>query len=273
MVFCEWGGQFLLGKAREIADEVGDRVVAVCSAKDSALPQKLIYLGADEVVVCTVTSSSDWVSTLAKFLGSERGVKLMIFPSAQIPNALMGMLYGSMKEEIGPFMDDAEVLSSGDVAKKFENSVMIRKQFSSEKIALVSLKKNSVAEPFEDSSRFGKTQNFDSATSGKSLLPSEIRSSSGRLVILVGKGTNETISRLAERASEKFSGEVKSLSGKIEIVYGPCIAVEVASKLRELPEFRGEVISISSKRLPINSVAELSVVTPDVNGLLESLSA
>lgn len=275
IVFCDWGGQILLGKAREIADETGDRVVGICSATDSALPQKLIYLGADEVVVCPVTAIGDWVSIIVKPLGTERGLKMIIFPSGELPNALMGMLYGSMKERVGPFMEDAETLTSNNVAKKLEDSIAIHKQFSSEKIALVSLKKTSAVEPFEDTSRFGKIRNFDASLFGisETSLASEIQSSSSHLVVLVGKSADDATLRFANRVSEKYGGSVKVLSGKIEVVYGPCVAVEVTSKLRDLPDFKGEVISISSRRLPINSIAELSAVTPDVNKVLEALVA
>lgn len=273
VVFCEWGGQLLLGKAREIADELGERVVAFCSTVDSALPQKLIYLGADEVVVCPVTSVGDWVSVIVKHLGKLRGLKMIIFPSGLLPNALMGTIFGSMKEGTGPFMEDAEVLTSNGAAKKLQNLVMLHKQFSLEKIALISLKKTSVVEPFEDTSRSGKIRNLESGDFDKSelVLPSEFQPSSDKLVILVGRGVDDTTLHLVNRISDKYDGAMEALSGKIEVVYGPCVAIEVASKLRDLPDFKGEVISISSKRLPINSVAELSAITPDVNTVLESL--
>lgn len=60
-VFSELGGEGLLGKARELADETGDKVLALCSTRDSDQQQRLIHLGADEVVVCPVSSLGHWL--------------------------------------------------------------------------------------------------------------------------------------------------------------------------------------------------------------------
>ena len=75
--------------------------------------------------------------------------------------------------------------------------------------------------------------------------------------MLVGKGTSERTLISAKRLAEKYPGEMKINSGKVEVIFGPCIAVEVSARLRELPEFKGELISISEKNLPIGSIAEV----------------
>ncbi len=274
-MFSELGGDGLLGKARELADETGDRVLALTSAKESEKQQKLIHLGADEVLVCPVKDLGDWVPIISKYATSDDGLKTVIFPSGNSSNSLMGMIYGVISERISPYFEDVQSLSGNEVAKNFEGSLVIQKQLSSEKIALISLDRPSFAEPFEDAMRFGKIKNlpegFIPNNSSVSSFP-EILSNSKRLVVLLGQGLDST-AVLANQLAEKYRGIAKVLSGKIEIIYGACVAIEVPSKLRELPEFRGELISISSKRLPINDIAELSVVTSEVDRLLENLVA
>jgi hypothetical protein len=272
-VFCELNGQSVLGKARELADETGDRVSAFCSLKDSEQQKKLIYLGADEVVVCPIVNWGEWVSIISQYLITHKDVKVILFPSSLLSNALMGAIYGEVISQISPFVESADVITSDGAGRKLEGSVVVEKNFLREKTALVSLQKAAVAEPFEDTSRFGKIRNFEEGLRVKiPLLPSELRSSSDQLTVLVGSDISSRTSQLASRLAEKYGGVVKPLSGKVEVIYGPCVAIEVASRLRELPEFKGELLSISSRKMSINAVAELSVINSEIDRVLENLS-
>jgi hypothetical protein len=273
-VFSDLGGEGLLGKARELADESGDRVVALCSSRDSDQQQRLIYLGADEVVVCHIGSLGDWMAVISQYITSQQGVRLMIFPSTPVSNVLMGMVYGEISSRISPYLEAAEMLSSDGAGKKLDNSTVIQSSFVQEKTALLSVKKTAVGVPFEDSSRFGKIRNFEANHEGKTFdLPSEIRSSSNQLLVLVGAAGKETIFELANRLAKKYGGTAKKLSGKVEVVYSPCLVIEVNTKLRELPEFNGELLSISSRKMPISAIVELSLVTPEIDRVLENLTS
>ena len=270
-VFCGLGGHALLGKAREIADETGERVAAFASI-GSENTQKLIYLGADEVLVSPVTSMGEWVPTISKYISSEASLKVVIFPSGIFSNALMGMIYATIPEKISVYLEDVTDFSTDGATKKFYNSLEIVKGLSSERTALISVDKTSVSEPFEDTARFGKTKTLDVVLKGSPLPSSDVMSQSETLVVLLGSEVSESTARLANRVAEKYRGVFRVMSGKVQIVYGPCLAVEVQTKLRDLPEFRGELISISRKKLPIDSISELAAITPDLDRLLQSLS-
>jgi len=97
--------------------------------------------------------------------------------------------------------------------------------------------------------------------------------SSGRLTVLVGRGTDEKTTILAKHLADKYHGEMKIQSGKVEIIYGPCIAVEVSTRLRDLPEFKGELISVAARKVPIGSIAEVDVVTPELDSVIEGLAS
>lgn len=276
-VFCESGGHILLGKAREIADESGDRVLAIAlddSREWTKSPDQLIALGADVVVLCRLAKDG-WTETISDIIRSEPSLKLVIFPADLGSSVLMGSLVGALPEGISGFLEDVDSLTSDEAAKKIDDGFMIAAKLvaeSSAKTSLVSVKINSVAEPFEDASRFGKTrvmgETASDVISDKPALP---RSASSTLVVLVGRGAVGETSKLAASLAEKYAGSASEISGKIEVIYGPCIAIEVSSGLRELPDFKGELISISSKKFPIGSMAELSAVTPEVDKLLERL--
>jgi len=49
--------------------------------------------------------------------------------------------------------------------------------------------------------------------------------------------------------------------------------VEISAGSRELPEFKGELISVAEKNLPIGSIAEVSVITPELDSVLEGLAS
>lgn len=275
-VFCDLGGYNILGKAREIADESGDRVIALGSSDDPEFQQKLIYLGADEVVQCQADGFDKWAPIISEFIRSHPDLHMVIFPSSISSNVMMGVIYWEMSERISTILEDADSISSSEIARKLDSSVISVKWLSNEKTTLVSLKRSSISEPFEDSSRFGKIRKFDADPGVKNkavpLLPQEINSPSERLVILVSKGIDPSVSSLANRLAEKYGGVLKEQSGRVEVIYGPCIAIEVSSKIRELPDFRGDLISISSKKMPVNSIAKISAITSDLGRVVEILS-
>ena len=74
IVFCELGGEGLLGKAREIADSAGSKVLALIS-EESVDPQRLIHLGADEVLKSSVNEMSDWIEIISDLITSENKLK------------------------------------------------------------------------------------------------------------------------------------------------------------------------------------------------------
>jgi hypothetical protein len=271
-VFCEEGGHLLLGKAREIADDLGDRVLAFATDGDSESLQKLIYLGADEVLSVSLTRSIQWAPVISHYLSTERSVRMMIFPSNPNSNALMGLICGSIPDKVSFVLDDAVSLTVEVATKRFESNLLIEKRIASEKTALVSLQNASVAIPFEDSSRFGKIKTLEVPNDqGDTLFPLNGESNSRKLVVLLGKGTSDKTAQLATRVASKYGGDVKTISGKIDIIYGPCLAVEVTSKVKDLPEFKSDLIAISSGKFPINSIAEVSAISEDLDGILENL--
>ena len=103
VVFCELGGSRLLGKAREIADTTGDKLVALTSEKSEERQQKLIHLGADEVIGCAIDNLSDWIPVISGILESVSDVKMIVFPSNSTANILMGLLYSGSKRRFSPF--------------------------------------------------------------------------------------------------------------------------------------------------------------------------
>jgi len=274
-VFCDLGGHVLLGKAREIADEIGDRVSALTSSEDPDQNQKLVYLGADEVLVSSITELGDWVPTISMYITSESSLRAIIFPSESRSNTLMGMIYATIPDKISAYLEEVTALSGDEVGKKFDSSVMIQKRFSSEKTALVSLDKTSISEPFEDTSRFGKIKSLEAVHDGNryELSFSGLKSPSETLVVLIASGLSESKMQLADRLAEKYKGVVRIMSGIVQTIYGPCVTIDVRSKLRELPEFKKELISISSRKLPVDSISELYAVSPDVDQILKTMAS
>lgn len=232
----------------------------------------LIRFGADEVVQFDYPKVGGWPLLISNFINSESGLRMVIFPSDIMTNALMGMILASIPEKISSYLEDADSLNSDESAKRLDGFLLIQKGTPEGKTRLASLKLSSVPEPFEDSSRSGKVRAV--AADGEKGVPPPppiMHSWSTVPVILVGQGVTEETTKLASQLAQKYSGVLRFLSGKMEVVYGPCIAIEVSAKLRDLPEFKADLISISSKKLPINSIAEISAVTPELDKLLKIL--
>ena len=246
--------------------------MAIVSGKGPRSASTFIYLGADEVIQFDFPTKGDWAFLISEYVKTESGLRMMIFPADILTDSLMGMVFALIPDKIAGYLDDAESLNSSEISKSLASFLLIQNITSNGKTYLVSLKLSSVTEPFEDSLRAGRIR-ARSLEDGKGIPPPppEIHSWSVVPLILVGEGVAEEPSRLAGQLGEKYHGIMRFFSGKTEIVYGPCIAIEVSAKLRDLPEFKGDLISISSKKVPIDSIAELSVVTSELDQILKIL--
>jgi electron transfer flavoprotein alpha subunit len=274
VVFCELGGSRLLGKAREIADATGDKLVALSFERSEEIQQNLIHLGADEVISFAAENVGDWVPVISEIVRSESNVKMVVFPSNLSANILMGLVYSNVKPEISSFLDGAQALDADSTSKRFEDSMLVlQRRLSSDKTALVSLEPTSFAEPFMDTSRYGKIKAVEKINPERAISLPVTTDSSSKLTVLAGRGIGEKTVVLAKLLAEKYHGEMKIISGKVEVIYGPCIAVEISAGSRELPEFKGELISVAEKNPPIGSIAEVSVVTPELDSVLEGLAS
>ena len=276
IVFAELGGEKLLGKARELGDSSALRVVAVCSAA-SKKSKKLISLGADEVVTHTASTVGEWAEVFSSMLRGDSKIKYILFSSNLIANMILGSVYAKSKERIGSFLDGA-VLGENGASKDFFGSVLEAKS-STDKASIFSVQTGSVSEAFEDTSRYGKTvESAVSLVAAKNLKTPKLSDysaqdyldSSSSITLLVGTGLSSS-SALGELAP-KLQARVIKLSGAVEVIYGPCLAIEVSSAQRELPDFRGDVVSLNSKEAPISSVVNLSVVTLDVEKVISELA-
>lgn len=283
IVFAEVGGRRLLGRAREIADSLGFRVLAVCSRDIANKAQELIWLGADEVISFNAVSVNDWSKVLAYLIRNEKQTKFVLFPSNPIANAILGSTYALASERIGSFADGVEKFNDQGASKVLHPSeIILQTAASSEKVSMWSVKLNSVPEPFEDSSRYGKTRDLelpkDSQNPGSPSIENSksFRDRSSILTLLLGRNFHEGLGapqklKLDELA-KKYSGILLEMSGSVQVVYGPCLAIEIGSSERELPEFQSDLLSInSSKNAPITAIAKLSATSPDVGKVIEEL--
>lgn len=283
IVLAEVGGRRLLGKAREIADSLGFRVVAVCSRNNADKAQELISLGADEVISFNAESVNDWSKVLAYLIRNEKQTKFVLLPSNPIANAILGSTYALASERIGSFADGVEKFNDQGASKVLHPSeIILQTAASSEKVSMWSVKLNFVPEPFEDSSRYGKTRTLELPKDAQiPNSPSIENSRSFRdltsiLTILVGRNFYEGLGapqkqKLHELA-KKYSGTLLEISGSVQVVYGPCLAIEIGSSERELPEFQSDLLSINtSKDAPISTIAKLSAASPDVGKVVEEL--
>ncbi len=273
VVFCELGGKNLLSKAREIADLSGDRVSAFIS-QDNINPQELIYYGADQVEVCNVQERTDWINIISSYL-EENNVKCALFPSNILSNIIMGAVYSRDRSRIASYSDEANLLEGTYSSKSLKAlGVALRRDFDSEKCCLVSLRVSSLPEPFEDTSRYGnihprkmtpKTSNYQISLQNQADAPSL----SGELTVLIGSGIGDRTNELCAKLAEQYGGKCIKFSGSVETIYGPCVAVEIGNRLSDLPVFNDELISISSKKLPICSVADTATICEDIDKILK----
>jgi hypothetical protein len=277
IVFCEFGGESLLGKAREIADSAGDRVLALIS-EDSIDPQRLIYLGADEVLRSKVGEQGNWIQVISDLISNESKVRMTLFPSGVTSNVIMGAVYSRARGKIGCYLDEADLADSINVAKPFDTTgFALLKNLKENTVCLVSLKINSLPRPFEDTSRYGKTREIQLKKAAEVFptlhdAPEATLSSSDEITILVGASSDDGVNKLAQKLADKYHAKMRKYSGVIEVVYGPCVAIELNDKLRDLPEFKGDLLSLNSKSAPINAISDVAVINPEIPKILESLT-
>lgn len=274
IVFCELGGESLLGKAREISGSTGDRVLALVGG-DSIEPQRLISLGADEVGKANVSELGDWIELISDMVKGTSKPKLVIFPSNVISNVIMGAVYSRSRTHVGCYLDEAENIDGSTLIKSFDSGFLLRKSFPEDKVCLLGMKISSVPQPFEDDSRYGKTTELQLKKPSDAFPiltdpPEVAMNASSELTVLVGS-SEERINGLARRLAEKYHGRILNYSGALSVVYGPCVAMDVVDKLRNLPEFQGDLISLNSKACPINLISDVAVINPDIQKILEQM--
>ena len=272
-VLCEFGGENLLGKARELADSVGDRVTALVSSKDSD-PQRLLYLGADEVLKCAASEPNQWIDALSSILSSEVRPKLVLFPSNVVGNTIMGAVYSVASDQVSSYFDDVELLESNAASKPLVGTGYAVQKPLGDKVSLVSIKIASVSPPFEDSSRYGKVKDIEMKKL-TGIVPVKIISGSGtesnNLTILTSPDLGKSVNELSEKIGKKYGARVLKFSGAIEVVYGPCVSLGIESRVRDLPRFEGYLISINSKSAPISTIADAVVQNQDIEKILSSM--
>jgi hypothetical protein len=275
-VFADFGGKTLFGKGRELADSWGDKLKAITYKDSSDDTNQLISLGADEVLTCEFNTLDEWATMISEQVHLDSNSKIVLFPSDTFSNALMGMIR-AQSETFAPFEDHAEMLDGETAGKKIGiTGLLLRKKLVPGKVMLCSLRSQFFSPPYEDPSRTGKTRsirskNFKEDSKFSSYNETIIPQASDLLTVLVGPKTTDETKRIAEKLAEKYGGLCKKYSSQIEIIYGPCVAIEVDAKLRDLPEFQGELISISHSALPISSISDSSVFTREIDSALQNL--
>ncbi len=272
IVFSEFGGEDLLGKARELADSVGDRVLALVSAEKD--PQRLVYLGADEVIRGSVKEPGEWVSIISDLLRTENRVRTLLFPFNIISSVIAGAVYSIERDSIGGFMDGVDYIDGSTMARALDSTnFALERSSSKEKVNLITINLTSVTPSFEDSSRNGRTREGqltakDTISFPLKGVPEETVNSQSDLTVIAG---DEKSVEFAKKLSKRYHAKFVKYSGAIEIVYGPCVAIEVSEKLRYLPEFKGDLITLNTTQSPINAISDISVVSPEIGKIIESL--
>jgi hypothetical protein len=287
VVFAELGGEKLLGRARELADSLGLRVLAVCSdSHDAVFSQHLILLGADEVIKYRGTKSVfDWANVLSSLLREKGQVSFLFGMSGLYTDAIFGRTYALDKERIGTFLTGIDSINEDTGAKYLRTwSAALQNRPGSEgKVSVFSFKSSAIPEPFEDSSRYGKTSETEikaeqqkSSPSVLNIESSEFLDSSGRLTILSdnSSSSDEERNKAIHNVAQKYKADVVTYSSQVQEVYGPCIAIDVVLRHeRELPRFHSELIAVNNAEdhSVISNVADLRVLTNDTGKILQEL--
>ncbi|HKW04234.1 MAG TPA: hypothetical protein VJN71_02940 [Nitrososphaerales archaeon] len=282
LVFAEAGGERLLGKARELADSMGTIVLALCSGEKEEKPRKLISFGADEVIRFNAITVLDWSRACTHLVRNRRDLRLFLFPSNSFGNAVMGSTYANAFEQIGTVTDQIESFDLEGERRVFQTSrTRLKTPPVGDKPPLWSIKLSSISEPFEDSSRIGKIESIDLPTESGNLHSPEIGESviadlSSGLTLLVGKAylekSGDSEKDKLTNLAKKYSGTFLETSGGIETIYGPCLAIDVRSALKNLPKFYSDVFALNiEKEAPISEIAKLSAVTPDLDKVIDDL--
>ncbi len=271
MAFCELGGDVLLGKARELADSVGDRVLALIET-ESTDPQRLISLGADEVLKADIEAPGEWVAVFSDLIESEK-VRAVIFPSNDVSNVIAGAVYFRQMGKVGSFLDEADYVDGTMAAKDFNvTGFSLQKSWAESKTSIISIRTTAVPEPFEDNSRYGKVRDYQPKQTSLSFLledaPKQPVSSSSELTVI---GGDDILAESAKKLADLYHARFLKYSSAIEAIYGPCLAIEVSAKLRDLPEFRSDLISLNTSASPINVISDIAVVNPEIKKIIGNL--
>ncbi len=273
LVFCEFGGQKLLGKARELADVSGSRVIALVR-RDGPNTQSLISLGADEVLTSSADGISEWVEVIADLVNKSSGLQRVMFSSNRVCDAIMGGVYFECKEKIGTYLDGADRVEESASKSFLEFGIRASATTTDGRISLVSVRLASLPVPFEEGSRFGKVTPIpDRPEVSNDLRLSRVgdcRGVSSILTVLLGRRAL-TLQEKCEELGQKYMASVKVLSGRTQVVYGPCLAIEIESKLGDLPVFKGPLISVNSERAPISAISDLAGITEEIDAVLAKL--
>jgi hypothetical protein len=275
-VLGNYGGKNLLGKVRELGDAWGDKVVAFTFKDSREEMEEMIHLGADEVLHSEIDDIRDIVLTVFEQVRSDSSSKIVLFPSTTFSNAIMGMLYSRGKELFSLFEDQVELVDESFAGKRFGVSELaFQKKVVPGKVALCSLKQSVLSLPFGDVTRYGKIRSLKPKSEAGSQLTSYneiiVKSSSDILTVLIAGNAQSKTKELAALVAKKYGGYSKSYTSKIEVVYGPAIAIEIGQRLRDLPEFKSDLISISRTPLPISTISDASIITSEIDAVLEKL--
>ena len=284
-VFTEQGGERLLGKARELADYSGVRVRAICSEEHKPDAERYISLGADEVLTIPAESLGDWVETFVGLVSINRKLRMILVPSNIVGDLILGVVSARVPDRIGSTLDGVEGLSESGATKSIplSESVLSVPLYSGEgdKVSIFSLKLGSFPEPFEDTSRYGKVSAAElpspsSPALGKDVFfipPNVLNNSSSILTILRGKSASEGLNSEIEKVALKYKTAVLNEEDSPgRVVYGNCLAVNVNSYARDLPQFDGDLVSINdSEDAPISKLANLALITSEPEELLKRL--
>lgn len=295
-VLCQFDGTRALGKARELAESLGQRVVALTSesGKSPEFTTKLIRLGADEVISCVDASSVfDWSEIISELIKDEnRGIDLILGVSGILTDAIFGRAYALSKASVGAFATGVDSLAAdGLEASKYMRTWSVRMRIGGKtgrkrgKVAIFSLKAVSLPEPFEDETRYGKVGEFrldrprakqtgSPSTSGISR--EDYLDSSSFFSILVGSDRHAIGE--APRAQDNLVDELaKKYGARIvhenqQEIYGNCLEIGPASG-KMTPRIHGDALALVSSEHDVPaSFASTTFVAEDVPALLRRLS-
>ncbi len=280
VVFAEEGGIKLLGKAREIADSSGYRVLAVCSRSRKQESKNFAHLGADEVLICNASSTGQWTQIFSRLLRESKEIKFLLFPSNTTGNLILGYLSTSESDKVGVMLDGAESITEFGITKSIRPSwARLIAKPSTDKVTAVSVRIDSISLPYKDPSRYGNVREENMISSGMEEHTPKLSGenelyagSENEPIFLAGKGLSESETLKLRELSRKYKARLAQVSGSLQVIYGPCFAVNVHSRLSELPEFQGDLLALnSSEGAPIQRVADMSLVCHDIFSVLEEL--
>ncbi|MHB1907259.1 MAG: hypothetical protein ACYCQJ_00145 [Nitrososphaerales archaeon] len=270
VVLSEFGGDRLLGKAREVADSNGYSVVALCSSRrNEEATRRLIYLGADEIVkIQDAQSIADWASALGSCVDEK--TRLVIVAAGTFCDAILARAYALSKSKVRTFATGVDSIEESKMTKSLRSWGAVVEFPRSDKITFASLRLTSFPEPFEDSSRYGKVRESSIPLAEGEPLSGSYLDSSSVLTFLVGDTSidQDLLSKIASR----YNARIVMLDPKIEDIYGHCVAIGVREN--SLPRFHGELISLDSVQgSAISKIADQTILTEDLKQALKELYA